>query len=123
MAVKQASFGRRTHIAVGALAWGLSTGLFGCSDAAVVTAQVKLQRAAAAESEVVATIPSGSAVKVSSCTNGWCSASWNGHEGYILAKHVRVGGARSRTPNTPGRDGTEDIPPDGESSEGFSPGD
>jgi uncharacterized protein YgiM (DUF1202 family) len=89
----------------------------------VVTAQAELQRAAAADSEVVATIPSGSTVEVSSCTNGWCSASWNGHEGYILAKHVRVGSARSRTANPSAVGGTEDIPPDGESSEGFSPSD
>ena len=73
----------------------------------------------------MATIPKGGTVKVSGCSNGWCFASWDGREGYILAKYVRVGGAKSRTATDgSSTDGAEeDISPGVESSEGFGPGD
>jgi hypothetical protein len=123
--VKQVSTGRRTGLALAVLTSVLCAGLYGCSDAAIVTAQVKLQQAAAADSEVLATIPKGSTVKVSDCTNGWCSASWNGREGYVLAKYVRVGNERSRSAadGPVGDSAQEDIPPGPESSQEFGPGD
>ena len=73
------------------LAAGLCGTLCCCSDAATVATQVNLLQAPAGQSEVMATIPRGSVIKVRDCTNGWCRASWNGHDGYILSKKVRVG--------------------------------
>ena len=112
-------------MALAVLASVFCAALYGCSDAAIVTTQVKLQQAAAADSEVLATIPKGSTVKVSACTNGWCSASWNGREGYILAKSVRIGNGRphTATDGSAGEGAEEDILPSPESSEGFGPGD
>jgi Bacterial SH3 domain len=125
MAARQVLIGRMARLALGLLTSGLCAGLYGCSEAGIVTTQVKLQQAAADESQVLATIPKGSAVNVSGCTNGWCHASWNGREGYVLAKYVRIGNARSRPPaDQPVGDGTEDdTAPGPESSEGLSPSD
>ena len=110
-------------MALAVLASVFCAALYGCSDAAIVTTQVKLQQAAAADSEVLATIPKGGTVKVSACTNGWCSASWNGREGYILAKYVRIGGRSApATDGSAGEGAEEDILPV-KSSEGFGPGD
>jgi uncharacterized protein YgiM (DUF1202 family) len=115
---------RGTRLALLILATGLCATLCDCSDAAIVTAQVNLQKTAADGSEVLTIIPKGSAVKVSRCTNGWCSASWNGREGYILAKYVRIGNARSRArADGSASDGAEEIPQDSESSEGIGPSD
>lgn len=49
-----------------------------------------LQQAPSTQSEVLVTIPKGSVVKLSACTNGWCRTSWNGRDGYILTKSVRI---------------------------------
>jgi len=73
------------------LAAGICATLCGCSEPATVTTQVNLLQAPSGQSSVVATIPRGSVIKVRECTNGWCRASWNDHDGYILSKYVRVG--------------------------------
>ena len=125
MPAAKAFIGREMRLALALLTLGLCADLCGCSDAAIVTTEVKLQKIAADKSEVLATIPKGGTVKVSGCSNGWCFASWDGREGYILAKYVRVGGAKSRTATDgSSTDGAEeDISPGVESSEGFGPGD
>ena len=125
MPAAKALVARRMRLALALLTLCLGADLGGCSDAAIVTTQVNLQKIAAEKSEVLATIPKGSTVKLSGCTNGWCFVSWDGREGYILAKYVRVGGAKPRAATDgSGTDGAEeDIPPGAESSEGFGPGD
>jgi uncharacterized protein YraI len=88
----------------------LFAGLSACSAPGIVTAPVKLQQAPAVESEVLATIPRGSTVKVKDCTNGWCRVSWNGRDGYTLTKNLRIGGFERRTTDTdkPDDDDIED---------------
>ena len=86
----------------------LCAGLCSCSDPGTVTAQVNLQQEPANESEVLATIPKGSFVKVRGCTNGWCRASWNGRNGYILTKNVRIGSFAHRATDTNRRDDTHE---------------
>jgi uncharacterized protein YgiM (DUF1202 family) len=79
-----------------------------CSDATIVVVKSRLQRAPAKESEVLATIAKGSTVKIAQCSNGWCRASWNGRDGYILTKNLRIGaGARSDI-DEPDNDGSAD---------------
>jgi uncharacterized protein YgiM (DUF1202 family) len=125
MAATQDSLRSRTPLVRALLASVCWAALSGCSDSAIATAQVELQQAAAADSEVLATIPKGSTVKVSNCTNGWCSASWNGRNGYVLAKHVRSGSKRTRgaTDSSAKDSGQEDIPPGPESSDDTGPAD
>ena len=92
------------------LATSLGAGLSSCSDPEIVTAQVKLRQAPTTESEVLATIPRGGAIKVRNCTNGWCRISWNGRDGYILAKNVWIGPSLSRAMETdnPGEGDSQD---------------
>ena len=55
-----------------------------------MTEQARLHKTPAAHSEVVAVIPKGSKVDASSCSDGWCRVSWNGKQGYALAKTLRT---------------------------------
>lgn len=82
--------GRRAGLVL--LALGFVTG---CSDPGFVAVQADLRQEPATESKVLAVIPKGSAIKVGDCSNGWCRVSWNGHDGYILTKSMRLtGGVR-----------------------------
>ncbi len=62
--------------------------------------QTDLKQAPAAESKVLAVIPKGSAITVGDCSNGWCRVSWNGRDGYILTKEMRLGSGVRRTTET-----------------------
>ena len=73
-----------------------------------VTTQANLQQTPANQSEVLGTIPKGSLVKVSDCTNGWCRTSWNGRKGYILTKNVRFKGSVRRDQDADRPDSDED---------------
>jgi uncharacterized protein YraI len=90
------------------LAASLTIALSGCSEPGNVAADVKLKRAAAGESEVLAVIPKGSAIKVRTCTNGWCLVSWNGREGYVLTKYLTIGKSRSNASSARSDDPTDE---------------
>jgi hypothetical protein len=110
--------GRGTSLLL--LTIGLVANVAGCSDPGIVTAQTDLQQAPASGSKVLAVIPKGSAITVGDCSNGWCRVSWNGHDGYVLTKSMRLAeGAHREIPeaNQPplyGDDDTTaapDVPP------------
>lgn len=73
-----------------ALMFVVAVGIAACSDSGTVTSEAKLQQAPSAASQVLATIPQGSTLKVGDCSNGWCRASFKGRDGYLLAKSVRL---------------------------------
>jgi uncharacterized protein YraI len=93
---------------------GVAAALGGCSDPAIVKVEVNLQKGPASESAVLAVIPKGSAIKVGSCDNGWCRVSWNGRDGYILTKSMRLTGRAHR--NT-----AEDGSPDDQEADANAP--
>jgi hypothetical protein len=68
----------------------------GCALAkpATVSADVNLRKAAGTDSEVLTLIPKGSKVEVGKCTNGWCQVTWNGQDGYAIARNLGLGGTR-----------------------------
>jgi Bacterial SH3 domain len=74
---------------------GLGVLLSSCSEQALVTEQARLHKAPATQSEVLAVIPKGSKVDASGCSDGWCRVSWNGKQGYALAKTLRARSAGS----------------------------
>ena len=76
---------------------GLVANVASCSDPGIVTVQTDLQQAPASGSKVVAVIPKGSAITVGDCSNGWCRVSWNGSDGYILTKSMRLTEGAHRT--------------------------
>lgn len=87
----------------------------GCASAkpAKVSADVNLRKAPNTDSEILTLIPKGTKVDVGKCTNGWCQVSWNGQEGFAIAKNL--GMARVRRPRGPGPGGEyeEDYGPPG----------
>lgn len=61
---------------------------------ATVSADVNLRKAAGTESEVVTLIPKGSKVEVGKCSSGWCQVTWNGQEGFAIARNLGLGGPK-----------------------------
>ena len=98
----------------------LCAALCGCSDSGTVTKQLNMRKAPASRSEVVATIPKGSVVTVRDCTNGWCRTLWNGNDGYILTKYVRIGNSATDVNRQDSDDEDSVTPPDGSSETGPS---
>jgi uncharacterized protein YraI len=98
----------------------LVAALTGCSDPGIVTAQSDLQEAPSAHSKVLTMIPKGSPINVGDCSDGWCRVSWNGFNGYILTKSIRLaegshrsaGGSNQPSPyNEDDAGANPDVPP------------
>ncbi len=77
------------------LSVALAVMLVGCDESATSKIEVTLRNAPSQESNIVAQIPQGSAVKLSKCSHGWCQVSWNGQQGYAFAKNFIVSGAQT----------------------------
>jgi uncharacterized protein YraI len=65
---------------------------------ATVSADVNLRKAAGTDGEVIALIPKGSKVEVGRCTDGWCQVTWNGHDGYAIARNLGLGTKVAKRP-------------------------
>jgi hypothetical protein len=100
--------GRRQATGFALLTVGVLVSVAGCSDSGTVTKEANLQQTPANASKVVAIVPQGSAITVGECTNGWCRVSWNGHEGYILTKSVRLSERAFRSTPDPDQPPQED---------------
>jgi hypothetical protein len=87
---------------------------------AVVSAKVNLRSGPGTESEVLATIPAGSAGRVGQCEGEWCAVTWNGQSGYAIARNLNLGGSRQAGgyPGQPGQPGY----PDEYGPPGYAPG-
>jgi hypothetical protein len=70
-----------------------------------VAAKVNLRRGPDTNSEIVTTIPAGSAVRVGECEGEWCNVTWNGHSGFAVARNLNLGGSRQAGvyPGRPGQ--------------------
>ena len=55
------------------------------------TAETNLRKGPGTDSEVLTLIPKGGVVEVGDCTNGWCAASFDGKDGYVIARNVGMG--------------------------------
>jgi uncharacterized protein YraI len=64
----------------------------------VTTADTNLRKAAGTDSEVLTLIPKGTTVEVGKCSNGWCQASLNGQDGYVIGQNVGMASARRAPP-------------------------
>src|SRR5262249_13869427 len=65
----------------------------GSGRTAVVTATVNLRSGPGTDSDVITTIPAGSTVRVADCGE-WCAVTWNGHNGYAIARNLGLGAQR-----------------------------
>jgi hypothetical protein len=52
-----------------------------------------LRKAPGTDSDILTLIPMGTMVKVGDCRNGWCQVSWNGQDGYAIARNLGVAAA------------------------------
>jgi uncharacterized protein YgiM (DUF1202 family) len=55
------------------------------------TGETNLRKGPGTDSEVLTLIPKGSTVEVGKCTNGWCEASFDGKDGFVIARNVGLG--------------------------------
>jgi hypothetical protein len=67
----------------------------------VTTGDTNLRKAPGTESPVVTLIPKGTPVEVGKCTDGWCQASFDGKDGYVIGKNVGMAAARRPPPRGP----------------------
>src|SRR5579871_4207409 len=52
------------------------------------TAETNLRKGPGTDSEVLTLVPKGTTVEVGKCTNGWCEASLDGKDGFVIARNV-----------------------------------
>ena len=76
--------------ATAALLAALSATMTAAATAKPVTlgAETNLRKAPGTKSEVVALIPKGETVEVGDCDVGWCKVTWNGQDGYSIARNL-----------------------------------
>ena len=55
------------------------------------TAETNLRKGPGTETEVLTLIPKGTTVEVGKCTNGWCEASVDGKDGYVISRNIGMG--------------------------------
>ena len=55
------------------------------------TGETNLRKGPGTDSEVLTLVPKGGVVEVGECTNGWCAASFDGKDGYVIARNVGMG--------------------------------
>ena len=55
------------------------------------TGETNLRKGPGTDSEVLTLIPKGSTVEVGKCTNGWCEASFDGKDGFVIGRNVGMG--------------------------------
>jgi hypothetical protein len=60
------------------------------------SAETNLRKGPGTDSEVLTLVPKGTTVEVGKCTNGWCAASLNGQDGYVIARNVGLAPRRRR---------------------------
>ncbi len=73
----------------------------GSGKSAVVTANVNLRSGPGTDSDVITTIPAGSAVRVAECSGEWCAVTWNGRSGYAIARNLGPGAPRQAGAHPP----------------------
>jgi uncharacterized protein YraI len=61
---------------------------------AVVSANVNLRSGPGTDSEILATIPAGSTVRIGKCQGDWCAVTWNEQNGYAIARNLDLAESR-----------------------------
>jgi len=53
-----------------------------------LSAETNLRKAPGTKSEAVGLMPKGTEVEVGECDSGWCKVTWDGQEGYAIARNL-----------------------------------
>jgi hypothetical protein len=62
------------------------------------TTDTNLRKSAGTDSQVLTLIPKGTVVEIGKCNNGWCEASLNGQDGFVIGQNVGMAPARRPPP-------------------------
>jgi uncharacterized protein YraI len=60
----------------------------------VTSGDTNLRKSPGTDSAVLTLVPKGTTVEVGTCTNGWCQASFDGQDGFVIAQNVGMAAAR-----------------------------
>jgi hypothetical protein len=66
----------------------------------VTTGDTNLRKSPGTDSPVLTLLTKGTSVEVGKCSNGWCEASFDGQNGYVIARNVGMAAA-PRPPRGP----------------------
>jgi Bacterial SH3 domain len=55
------------------------------------TTETNLRKSPGTDSEVLTLVPKGTTVEIGKCTNGWCAASFDGKDGFVIGRNVGMG--------------------------------
>ena len=88
------------RIAVSAAIFTLASVVCVTAKPVTTTADTNLRKSAGTDSAVLTLIPKGTSVDVGKCSNGWCQASFDGQDGYVISQNVGLAAAR-RAPREP----------------------
>ncbi len=53
-----------------------------------LSAETNLRKAPGTKSEAIGLMPKGTEVEVGQCDSGWCKVTWDGQEGYAIARNL-----------------------------------
>ena len=53
-----------------------------------LSAETNLRKAPGTKSEAIGLMPKGTEVEVGECDSGWCKVTWDGQEGYAIARNL-----------------------------------
>jgi uncharacterized protein YraI len=82
----------------------------------VTAADTNLRKSPGTDAAVLTLLTKGTSIEVGKCSNGWCEASFDGQNGYVIARNVGMAAA-PRPPRSPRRPAIadqiveEDAPP------------
>jgi Bacterial SH3 domain len=55
--------------------------------------ETNLRKGPGTDTDILTLVPKGTTVEVGDCSNGWCKVSWNGQDGYVIARNLGMGPA------------------------------
>jgi uncharacterized protein YraI len=82
------------RIAASAAIFTLMSVVCAAAKPVTTTTDTNLRKSPGTDSAVLTLIPRGTTVEIGKCSNGWCQASLNGQDGYVIAQNVGMATAR-----------------------------
>jgi Bacterial SH3 domain len=86
------------RIAASAAVFTLLSAVGATAKPIATTTDTNLRKSAGTDSQVLTLIPQGTVVEIGKCNNGWCEASLNGQDGFVIGQNVGMAPARRPPP-------------------------
>ncbi|SDT30533.1 SH3 domain-containing protein [Bradyrhizobium canariense] len=95
------------RVAASAVIFTLMSAVCATAKPIVIGKDTNLRKSPGTTSEVVTLLTTGTMVEIGKCSNGWCEASFDGKDGYVIAQNV--GMAPVRRPPPRGSEMVEEV--------------